>query len=75
MPIPHVIWRCIDGKPLPCQIKITGRCPVPWCVQLVEFTVRLSELAPKPETVRCNVCRRELWLLSAAVVQGNGSNR
>jgi hypothetical protein len=70
MPLPHVIWRCLEGKRLPCMICIHARCRR--CGSSVEVRFPLAPMAPKPEHLWCSLCGRvELSILSAVAMAGH----
>lgn len=72
MGLHHVLWRCLEGKSLPCYIKIGARCRD--CGAAVEVVFPLTSTTPKPEILWCNLCRSiELKVLSAVAL--NGSQR
>jgi hypothetical protein len=71
MPLPAVIYRCLENRTLPCSLKITARCPWPGCVSYVEFNLPLLERSAKPTEALCNICGRELRIISAVALTGN----
>jgi hypothetical protein len=67
--IHHVIWRCLEGKSLPCVIHIGGRCRD--CGASVEVRFPRTAAMEKPERLWCTVCRSaELKVLSAVALTG-----
>ena len=69
MGLPHVIWRCLEGKPLPCQVNVTGSCGR--CGSSVELTFPLTPLTPKPRALWCNLCVGvEMKVMSARALNG-----
>jgi hypothetical protein len=74
VPLPHVIWRSLEGRSLPCEIRISGRCPWPGCVRHTEFILPLTELSAKPTAALCNICGRELRSVSAVALNGRTSH-
>jgi hypothetical protein len=64
MGMPHVVWRCLEGKPLPCTITVTGHCSR--CGGSAEVTFPLTPMTPKPAALWCNLCPGlEMKILSA----------
>ena len=68
MHLPAVIYRCLENRTLPCSLKITARRPWPGCVSYAEFILPLMELSPKPTEALCNICGRELRILSVVAL-------
>ena len=74
MSIYHVIWRCIEGQTLPCQINIGARCRV--CGASVDVRFPVTATMAKPEALWCALCRTtELTVLSAMAVPGASGRR
>ncbi len=68
MPLPHVIWRCLEGKALPCQLQIRGRCPRCGCQH--EVWPIITPKAPRPRAWPCVWCgHEELRIVSAMALR------
>jgi Zn finger protein HypA/HybF involved in hydrogenase expression len=62
--LPAVLWRCVEGKSLPLNIRLGARCPRCGCS--IDVMFRLTTMETKPERMRCPLCRaHDLRLLSA----------
>jgi hypothetical protein len=70
IPLPYVIFRYLENRTLPCEIRIGARCPWPGYVRHPEFMLPLTERSTKPRAALCNICGRELRLLSATALNG-----
>jgi hypothetical protein len=68
MPLPHVIWRCLENKPLPCQLRIRARCRQCGCQH--EVMPIITPKAERPSTWPCTWCGHpELTIMSAMALK------
>jgi hypothetical protein len=61
------VWRCTEDKTLPLTIQLGARCRQ--CDCSIDVLFRPTDMASKPERVRCPLCgRHEMKLLNAKVL-------
>jgi hypothetical protein len=67
MPLAHLLWRLLEGKPTPLSLAITCRCTWPYCpVNGLDMMLEFSTTSdPKPADATCPLCQRSLQVLSA----------
>lgn len=64
MGIPHVLWRCAEGKSLPLNVQLGAVCR--YCGAKIDVVFKLSNMESRPERLRCALCTsHDLKLLSA----------
>jgi hypothetical protein len=64
MGIPHVLWRCTEGKHLPLNIQLGARCRL--CGASIDVSFCLTDMHAKPDQLHCPLCQaHDLRLLHA----------